>query len=196
MSEFNRRTVVLGMAAGLLAGCQLRDPAPSYPVLTFVRRAPIKLNVAEVAWFDEFVMSGTAPNVEHLAPIAPGPVAVRWARDVLSAAGATGKAHFTVTEASIVENKLKKQGGLKGAFTNDQDRRFDVTIAGTLIVYGAAGQRVGQAEASATRFATLAERASLQDRDALLYAIVEKTSLDFAAAIEGAIRSRLAAYIL
>ena len=196
MSEFNRRTVVLGMAAGLLAGCQLRDPAPSYPVLTFVRRAPIKLNVAEVAWFDEFVMSGTAPNVEHLAPIAPGPVATRWARDVLQAGGTSGKAHFSVNDASIVESKLKKQGGLKGVFTNDQDRRFDVSIAGTLVIYSPTGKRLGTAEASATRFATLAERASLQDRDALLYALVEKTSLDFADAIEGAIRSKLTAHIL
>ena len=172
------RRVFLSLAlGGLAAGCSTPDPTVRFADLTFAGRPPIQLDVA------------------HRAPLAPGAAAERWARDVLRATGNSGRGVFRVTKGSLVATPLPTTGGVKGWFTVDQAERYDAAIEGRIDLYGADGRRFGEAAAQATRYQTIAESASLNDRQRLWYTLVEATSRDFAAAMEQAIRRELAGYI-
>ncbi|MDF1792753.1 MAG: hypothetical protein P1U88_12625 [Thalassobaculaceae bacterium] len=198
--RLDRRTLMLSALAaagvGPIAACTTPDPTPVYPDLTFVNRQPIRLNVADIQIIDEVVPPLAPPNVEHLAPVTPAAAMERWARDVLQAAGTSGRGVLAVRQGSIVEEKLKTKTGLTGAFTTDQSERYIVAMAGQLDLFNGAGQRLGQAIAEAERSRTIAEDASLNDRERLWYNLVESTARDFAAAMERAIRRELAGYIV
>lgn len=192
----DRRLFLSVALAGLAAGCATPDPSPRFADLTFAGRNPIRLDVAKVEVVDEYRMPLKDPNVEHRAPLAPSAAAERWGRDVLQAAGTGGRAVFRVTNGSLVESNLKTTTGLKGLFTNDQSERYDATIAGRLDLYGPDGRPLGNAEADASRYQTIAESASLNDRQRLWYSLVEATANDFARTMETAIRQKLGVYIL
>lgn len=191
-----RRLFLSMAAAGLAAGCARPDPTLRFADLTFTGRAPIRLDAATVEVVDAYRMPLADPNVEHRAPLAPSGAAERWARDVLQAAGRQGRAVFTVDTGSLVESRLQTTGGVTGWFTVDQAERYDATIAGRLELFGGDGRRLGSAQAEASRYQTIAENASLNDRQRLWYSLVEATAKDFAGAIERAIRERLSPYVL
>ena len=197
--RLDRRTLMLSALAaagvGSLAACTTRNPTPVYPDLTFVNRQPIRLNVGTIQIVDEVVPPIKAPNVEHLAPVTPAAAMERWARDVLQVAGSSGRAVMAIRQGSIVEQRLKTTTGLKGAFTTDQSERYTVAMAGQLDLFDGAGIRLGQALAEAERSKTIAEDASLNDRERLWYDLVEATARDFATAMERAIKRELAAYV-
>ncbi|MEQ9333121.1 hypothetical protein [Thalassobaculum sp.] len=190
-----RRTFLTLATAGLAAGCARPDPTVRFADLTFAGRSPITLDAARIEIVDEYRMPLADPNVEHRAPLAPAAATERWARDVLRTSGAGGRAVFRITKGSLVENRLKTTGGLKGWFTVDQAERYDAAIEGRLDLYGADGRLLGNAEAQATRYQTIAEDASLNDRQRLWYNLVEATATDFAASMEAAIRGKLAPYV-
>ncbi|SDF24762.1 MULTISPECIES: hypothetical protein [Thalassobaculum] len=197
--RLDRRTLMISALAaagvGSLPACTTPNPTPVYPDLTFVNRQPIRLNVGTLQIVDEVVPPMTAPNVEHLAPVAPAAAMERWARDVLQAGGSSGRAVMAIRQGSIVEERLKTTTGLKGAFTTDQSERYTVAMAGKLDLFDGAGIRLGQALAEAERSKTIAENASLNDRERLWYDLVEATARDFATAMERAIKRELAAYV-
>ncbi|GHD59217.1 hypothetical protein GCM10017083_43070 [Thalassobaculum fulvum] len=192
----NRRLFLSMAAAGLAAGCAQPDPTVRFADLTFTGRQPIRLDVAGLEVVDEYRMPLADPNVEHRAPLAPSAAAERWARDVLRPAGRGGRAVVRITQGSLTENRLKTTGGVKGWFTVDQAERYDATIAARLDLYGADGRALGNARAEASRFQTIAEDATLNDRQRLWYALVEATVNDFAASMERAIREKLTPYVL
>lgn len=190
-----RRLFLSMVAAGLAAGCARPDPTVRFADLTFTSRNPVVLDAARLEVIDEYRMPLADPNVEHRAPLAPGAAAERWARDVLRASGPGGRAVFRITRGSLVENRLQTTGGLKGMFTVDQAERYDAAIEGRLDLYGNDGRPLGNAQARASRYQTIAEDASLNDRQKLWYALVEATATDFADAMERAIRDKLAPYV-
>ena len=198
--RLDRRTLMLSALAaagvGSLAACTTPNPTPIYPDLTFVNRQPIRLNVGSLQIIDEVSPPMKAPNVEHLAPVTPAAAMERWANDVLQAAGTSGRAVMAVRQGKIVEEKLKTTGGIKGAFTTDQSERYVVSMAGQLDLFDGAGVRLGQALAEAERSKTIAEDASLNDRERLWYDLVEATARDFATSMEQAIKRELGAYVV
>ncbi len=184
-------------ATGLvgLSACTTPNPAPIYPDLTFQGRPPLRLNVADLQIINEVVPPLAAPNVEHLAPVAPAAAVERWAADVLQPAGATGRGILAIRQGSIIEEKLAPTGGVKGFFTIDQSERYTATIVAQLDLFDGANRRVGEARAEATHFVTIAEDASLTEREALWYGLVEKAAQDFAVTMEETIRQELAPHL-
>ena len=197
--RLDRRTLMLTALAaagvGSLTACTTPSPTPVYPDLTFMNRQPIRLNVGTLQVVDEVVPPMKSPNVEHLAPVSPAAAMERWARDVLQAAGSSGRAVMAIRQGSIIEENLKTTGGIKGAFTTDQAERYTVSMAGKLDLFDGAGIRLGEATAEAQRSKTIAENASLNDRERLWYNLVEATSRDFANSMEDAIRRELRAFL-
>lgn len=191
----DRRLFLSLAAAGVAAGCTRPDPTVRFADLTFAGRTPIVLDVVGLDVVDEYRMPLADPNVEHRAPLAPGAAAERWARDVLKTSGSGGRAVFRITEGSLVERRLQTTDGVSGWFTVDQAERYDAAIKGRLDLYGADGRPLGNAQAQASRHQTIAEDASLNDRQRLWYTLVEATANDFAGAMEQAIRSQLAPYV-
>ena len=129
----------VGLAAtgllGLLAACSGDEPAvpQNFPPLHYEYLTPIRLNVATIDIENQ--TSGPDGDLASQSPASPEQAMERMARDRLVAAGPSGTATFTVTEASITRG----DGGL----TERLSAHLDIASAD--------GARAGYAEAHVTR---------------------------------------------
>ena len=114
---------------------------------------------------------------------------------MLQAVGSEGKAVLRITDGSLMETPLQGTEGLKGLVTTDQTERYDTSAAAVLEIYNGGGVPMGQAEAKSTRFQTVEEGISLNQRERVWYRLVEDTVLDFSRSMEVAIRTYLTAYV-
>ncbi|HYE00905.1 MAG TPA: hypothetical protein VEH84_16095 [Alphaproteobacteria bacterium] len=188
--DLGRRAVLLGLAAIAAAGCQMSPPRNEFPPLIYSQLGPIRLDVAQVDVIDQYAPTMALPNVEHLMPIAPADAVRRWAQDRLVPTGATGVARVVIRDASVRETPLPKTQGIQGAFTTDQDRRYDGRIDVEVEVMDSRGGR-SVAGATVTRSTTTPEGTTLLQRDRIWYEMVERMMLDFNGQIERAIRENM-----
>jgi len=173
-----------------LAGCQT-TPDPMLPEITFQHLPPIKLNVARIEVVDGVKEPLAAPHVGHRFPTPPRTGLHTWARDRLQAAGTAGVARFVIIDADVTENRLKLKKGLKGAFTDEQSHRYDAKVSARLEVTGVANLRMAEARAGAERSQTIAESATVNQRERLWFDMVDGLMGDFNAAMEANIRKHL-----
>jgi hypothetical protein len=195
-----RRRVLLGLGAGVLsvplAHCASAPPKREFAEITFAHEPPLQLDVARVEFVDGFVPPAEAPHAEIDFPVPPAAAARRWVVDRLQAVGTAGTARATLTDASGLRTDLPKTGGVTGYFTTDQARRYEASIVMRLDIMTEGSRYVeGFAEASAKRSDTIPEDSTLNERDARLYALVEKLMGDFDGQFEITIRRYLAKYI-
>jgi hypothetical protein len=188
------------LAAGLagLAGCTNAPDPVRFPNLTYAHEGAIRLAVARVEIVDAYRPPLTAPNVEHRMPAAPAATLRRWATDRLVAAGGQGaapQARFVIRDARVIETELPRTEGLRGLFTTDQGQRYDLRMEAALEVLDAGGRVVGSASAVATRSRTIAENASLDEREQLWFAMVEEATNALTAELERRMHQTLARYI-
>ena len=181
--------------AGLLTACTTAPLAPAFPELTYRHLGTITLDTTAVDIVDEYRPPLKEPNIEHKVPVPPALALRRWALDRLASTGnADRRAVFTIQQAAMTETRLPRTKGLRGALTTDQSDRYDLTLAVRLELFEARN-RVGIATATATRSRTVAEDITLNDRDRVLFEMVESTMLDLNKELENSIRQFLGAYI-
>lgn len=190
------RSIPILFAALLLASACAPAPAPlNYPPISFAGRTPITLDVVDVDIVDEYRSNFRAPNVEQLAPVAPINALHQWVRERIRAAGSDKRLQVIIKDASIVEEKLPITPGVKGAFTNDQAAKYTGSIKIELRIYGDKALSLASTEVRSTRSQTLAEGASLAQRDQLLYDITKQMMYDVNAELENNIQQYLSNHI-
>lgn len=181
---------------GAVSGCAMTvDRSPTFPELTYRHLKPITLDIGSLEIVSEYRAPGTPPHVEHAMPDPPADAARRWARDRISGVGAADRGRFVVTDASVTETRLKTNEGLVGMFTTEQGSRFDGRLAVRFDIVEMSGKIAGRAEAEATRSVTLAENATLNERDKVLFELTEALMTDLNRSLEQAIRDHLPAYL-
>jgi len=190
-----RRQVLAGLGAGLVAACTSTPPKREFAEITFTHEPPILLDVARVEFVD-FVPPPDPPHAEGDFPVPPTAAARRWVLDRLQAVGAQRTARATLLDASGIRTDLATSGGVSGYFTNDQARRYETRVAMRVDIVAEGSRFVeGFAQAEAAYADTTSEDATINQREAILYALVEKLMADFDNRLEGAIRNYLAAYV-
>src|ERR1700756_4606008 len=98
-----RRTVLLALAPALgLAACASSPPQVFAP-LRYDYLPPLRLNVASVDVDDHWQPLSSA-DVGRESFALPGPTLAQMGRDRLKPAGGTGRAVFTVDDASLIQN--------------------------------------------------------------------------------------------
>lgn len=190
------RLAAFGTVASL-AGCQTAPPPARFAQLTFGHLGPIRLNAARIEIVDEYPEPLRPPNVEHLFPTPPKQALRRWASDRLVAAGGEGHyARFVIQEAKAVATDLKTTPGLRGYFTTDQSERYDLSLAAALEIRQERGDyRDGFATATASRTRTVAEDASVAQRERVWFDMLEQAMQDFNAEFERQIRANLPRFL-
>lgn len=125
-------------------------PQPSYSHLT-----PIRLDAAQIEIDDSWSPRGASRRVEHLAPYPPRYTLKRMAEDRLVAAGRSGKAVFTIEDASILRGQ----------------RHYEASLAVRLEILDADGTLLGKADARVAKVRPITGDSSRAERDEL-YAFV------------------------
>ena len=181
-------------AALLLTACETNVPARSFPEISFAHQPPLALDVAQIQV--ETAPPQPAPAdaaVVHELPISLAKVGETWARQRLKAVGQSGTAVVRIENATVLEEKLKKTEGLRGAFTTDQTERYVGNLAMSVTIEDSRGQALARGQA--TRSRTIGEDATLAAREKLWFELVEQTARDIDAVMEKEIRQHMAAYL-
>lgn len=177
------------LIAGLsLAACELTPPRPDYPSFDYSDKTPMRFDVGEVVIEQAYKPSVEAPNVELLFPHRPDQAAAGWAADRLIAAGSTRRLRFIVSDASVTETALTVKTGVSGAVTIDQSEKYDATLAIDVQIVEDDGFVAGNATATVRRSVTVAEDASLNDREATWYRLTKDLMDDMDRQLETVLR--------
>ena len=161
-----------------LLSCKTNNIDFTTPELTFGHLPDIRINVANIAVFNEYKMPFKEPNIEHLAPISPGASIERWVSDILIPVGDKLDAQFVIKSGSIIESELKTQKGLKGIFSIEQSKRYTATIDVQLEIFDGS-RRLATINAKAERSHTLREDATPNSKTNLLFNLVENLMATF-----------------
>lgn len=144
------------------------SPAPTVTqVPNFTKSPLINLDVSKIEVVEAYKAPFAAPNIEHLMPYTPADAVQIWVKDRLRASGNNNKLlQVNIIDASVIEQKLPKTGGIAGVFTIDQDRKYEARLEVEIRVYG--GKPLSEADTSiiVTRSITLPENASADSRKA------------------------------
>ena len=185
------KAAAIGLAALVLAACQAQPPAPPLGDVNFNNLPPIQLAVSRIEVVDEYTPPLRAPNVEHDMPVSPAAAASRWANQRLRAIGGPGVARVIISDASVVENRLPVETGIRGTFTTNQSARFDARVHVRVEIRNDRGFTDAFAEAGAARSRTLPETASVYDKDKLFIDLVAGLMSDLNAQLDANIASFL-----
>ena len=175
----------------VLGGCETAPRSQTFPDIGFTRLAPIALNVASVEVVTHYTPPFAGPNVDHLFPVPPRTVMERWGAERLRAAGSGGRARFIILNAAVVESALATTPGIEGMVRKEEAERYDGTVEARLEIYDAAGTRMAFASAYATRFQTVLEDASPNERHKAWFKLLDGMMADFNQEMERAIRGQL-----
>lgn len=195
MTPIRRRPLVAALALLPVAGCTT-PPRRAFPQIGFEDRPPIALDVADIQVVQRYRPSGTPPNVETQMPDSPGEIVARWAATRLAPVGTAGAARVIVEEASVVEEALARTGGIRGVFTLDQSERYTLTLAVRIEAENPARGLSGFARSVARRSTTVAENASLAQRETAWFKLLEETARDLDRQLEANLRGNLSALVV
>ena len=167
-----------------LAACESTAPASKLPEMTFGHLPQLRLPVQRVETVMRYVQPMREPNVEHLFPASPVRAMERWAGQRFKADGGAGIARLVIVEASVKETKLPRDSSFRGTFTKQQSERYDARVEATLEVQdGTAAPRM-VAGAQASRWITVREDDSLNERERIKYDLIETLMKEFDAEFE------------
>jgi hypothetical protein len=187
---------VLLFAAGL-AGCDTPPPRESFPKLTYGYLPPYRLAVQHVEVVNAYRSPMTAPNVEQDFPVSPAGTAAQWGRDRLIALGGVDRAIYTVLRGDAVEVLAAQNdsGGMFSDFTEHQSERYDLNIAVQLQIIDPTGRVTAAVNAKATRSRTVADDATLNERERVWFRLTEAAMKDLNASLERSIPLYMQSYL-
>jgi hypothetical protein len=186
---------VLGLSLAV-AACSTPLEKSILPEITFEGQPKLTFAASSVETILEYQPTAQPPHIELAIPQPPASVATRWTRDRIALDNSQqNRVTVVVKKASVTEIDLKKTPGLRGSFTEDQVARFDTEVEMAVEVRDARGFRVGEAQASARRSNSISEKATLNDRDRLIHALVRETMMDVNRELERNIRQYMPLYV-
>jgi hypothetical protein len=118
-----------------LAACGGEEEPQSFPALRYSYLPPIRLNVGTVEIQQRFIPAGVPPDITQMAPVRPADALRAMAEDRLQAFGTSGRAVFSILDASLV-----RHGDV-----------IDGSMAVRLDIFGPDNASAGFAEARVTR---------------------------------------------
>ena len=178
-----------------LFGCKTLPDQKPLPVISFAKAAPLLLDVAQVKIQNNYKPSLKLPNVNHEMPLKLHHVAEIWAKDRLKAVGRSGTARFIITQASVVETKLKQTEGIKGMFMIDQGERYDGTLSAQVEVSGGIARGTAMARAGVRASRTISEDATLAERERKWFDMIEAMVNELDKTLEMQIHLHLKAFL-
>ncbi|MCF8480229.1 MAG: hypothetical protein K9H25_07355 [Rhodospirillum sp.] len=182
----------------ITGGCAQPEVRPRFTELSYGHLAPLMIRAGRVDVMESYEAPMRAPNVDHEMPLSPARAARQWAFDRIQATGETPyTVLMTIHDAAVTEKTLGVQKGLEGAFKSEQAERYDANLEATVeLVDPDSRVTLAQASAKVWRFITLPEEASVNDREAAWFTLVEQLMDDFNTRMEKSIHTYMGAYLV
>ena len=188
------RAIVITMILAVTS-CDTAVQPHTFAEQTFSHLEPISLDVADIDIVHLFSPPLEAPHIEHEMPLPPHKSIKRWIADRIRAVGASGRAVITIRDASVLETRLKRVGGIKGLFTTRQSERYDARVEVEISAVDGRGIQTAKAIATSSRSRTIPEDATLRERQNLWFELTERVMMDFDRAFEAQIRKHLSPFL-
>ena len=168
------RKIYTAFLVMLMVACSTVEDPAVFPALSFANLEPIALGVAHVEIKPAPLSPLQPPNVEHLSPVSFEEAVTGWANRRFSANG-VGPTRFVVelNSGSLIERRLAVDSGLRGLLTNEQAIEYEGRIQVTLMALDGGGVVQAEASSEVWQTRTMAENVTPDDRQMLLYEMIE-----------------------
>ena len=168
--------IILSLAMGLMimgVGCVTPSSPPTFADITFSHKPKINLFIAEVNSKITYIAGETEQHIEQFAPVSLVRLAEDWASQRIAPNGAEGEFTFTVLKAELLETPLITDQGITALFTNEQAVRYQVRLSVKMQAVIPSRAMVIEAISKITRDQTAEEDLTLNERDKILYQLIE-----------------------
>src|SRR5690606_36052429 len=126
---------------------------------------------------------------------APAEAVRRWAERRIHPVGASGRALVIIHDAMLAQIPLARTTGITGYLTTDQSDEYRVRLDVEVAVDGLPFVAPASARAFAERARTVAENVTLQQRDEVMYRLVEEAMIAINSELERQIYAGFGSYI-
>ncbi len=169
---------------------------PAFPAVRFNGEPPFRLAVGGINIVDTDPARDAPPRVDAQFPLPPARAIETWARDRLVAVGGPDRLVFTIVRARATDRPLRLHDGtISQAATDQLSDRYDVVADVRLDIVDPSGRAVASARASATRYETVLESTSLDQRDDIWYEMTRRLMAQLAPELDRQIAANFAAYL-
>jgi hypothetical protein len=175
-----------------LTACNTPPHRQEFPEITFQHLRPIRLDVAHIEIVEAY-QPDPGNDIGDQFPEQPVKVARQWAEDRLLAVGAQGEAIYTITLAKATDTPLRRSQGMQAMTHKDQSDRYDLAITVNLEVHS--GGKSGAVTAQAARSQTVIEDLTLNQREGVLFTLLDVTMKDVNAQLEKLIPQYLGEFV-
>ena len=151
--------ILVGFAG--LAACQTTAPTP--PVTTADKFAPLAINARRLEIIDNWQISVEAPYVGHRAQTLPSNFLADWAAQVLQPAGGSGELIFDMSRASVIRIELPIKVGITNLLTDQQESKIKAEFDVNIIWLQPVGGIQARVELRADHSVTIPESATAND---------------------------------
>lgn len=179
----------------LIAACDTPPQRQSFPDITFQHLPPIRLDVAQIEIVSGYRSAEHEDDNGADYPELPEKLAVDWARDRLKAVGERGQATFTLLDARATRTPLPRASGLNAALKTEQSDRYDLSISVRLEAGNPLQGKSGTVTETVSRSQTVAENMTLNQREVVLFNMLDAAMKDLNARLERSIPQYLAPLI-
>lgn len=187
------KKLCLVLATTFLTACTtvapVQRPMPRY---VYQQYPATLLKVGSIQVVEAYTSPADNKHAEQLMP-EPLPRAVaNWARNHFKADNSgQGTLTITIKDAGVLEKDLPPSGGFRGAVTIEQSERYDAHVLVEFRVDGNGSGPDGTGIVNVTRGQTIAENASLQDRDRIWTRMAEAIMTDLDAGTQTMLNNKL-----
>ena len=156
-----RLVVIILVGFAGLAACQTTAPTP--PVTTADKFAPLAINARRLEIIDNWQISVEAPYVGHRAQTLPSNLLADWAAQVLQPAGGSGELIFDMSRASVIRIELPMKVGITNLLTDQQESKIKAEFDVNIIWLQPVGGTQARVELRADQSVTIPESATSND---------------------------------
>lgn len=176
--------------AAFVSACDTPPSRQQFADVTFQHMPSFSLDVGSIQVVSAYQPGADDNGSEY--PQAPSEAVAQWARDRLTAVGGRGQADFTVVEARATRTPLPRSSGVSAALNKDQSDRYDLAIEIRLEAFNPILGKSGALTERVTRSQTVAEDLTLNQREVVLYNLLDDAMNDLNARLERSIPQYLA----
>jgi hypothetical protein len=186
------RGAITAVATGLLVACSSSYETFRPPPLDFSGRAPLRLAVERITVESAYRPRDTAPYVDNLMPIKPEDAIRQLLEARLVAAGGPGRVQAVILDASVKEEELETQPGLRGYFTTEPAARLEGRFQVQVDRLSATGEVLKSVSTAVTRTASIPEDIGYAERQRIGYELVRDLVDDLDEGLTANVRANFA----